>query len=224
MTPTLALALQDFVPVFLTLLALIWITRIIFVMNHQSGLVGIIGSVLVILGGLLKAISKLLWVTSGDLILWMENSLFVLMAPGFALLAWALWTGQKVIFRGVETRYVFQVPIVFVLLVGGGTANLSFNNEGRAWFFVLLSLVVIMSSIMLILLSRHAWNYNLKSTAYLFWVYLVLTFVLNGMARTPSPTIGVEWTKQLLNTAGAAILTIASWQLWRSIKKLNTAN
>jgi len=221
MTPTLALALQDFVPVFLTLLALIWITRIIFSMDQRSGLVGIIGSSLVILGGLLKAISKLLWVISGDLILWMENSLFVLMAPGFGLLAWAIWTGQKSSFRGIETKYVFQVPIVFVLLVGGGTAIFGFSSEERAWFFALLTLVVIMSSMMLILLSRHAWNRRLKSTAYLFLVYLVLTLVLNGMARTPSPSIGVEWTKQLLNTAAATILTIASWQMWRSIKKLN---
>jgi len=218
MTPNLALALEDFVPVFLTLFALIWITRMIFNMDQRSGFVGVIGSILVILGGLFKAISKLLWVINGELILWMENSLFLLMAPGFALLAWAIWTGQKSLYWGVQSRYVFHVPFAFVILIIGG--GFIFRSEGRSWFIVLLTLVVIMSSVMLILLSRHALKNHLKGNASLFLIYLVLTIVLNGMARTPSPTIGVEWTKQLLNTTAALILAFASWQLWRSTARL----
>ena len=105
--------------------------------------------------------------------------------------------------------------IIFGLFVGGVTLSSIFG--GRTWFFILLTLVVIMSSIMLILLSKHAWKYNLKGTASLYLIYLLLTLVLNGMARTPSPSISVEWIKQLLNTAAAIILMIASWQLWRSI-------
>ncbi len=219
MTPTLALALEDFVPVILTFFALLWLTRMIFAMERRSGYVAAIGSILVVLGGLFKATSKLLWVFSGELIVWMENSLFILMAPGFAFLAWGIWCGQRRVFRDTRTQYVFQVPMSFFLLIGGGTVYFDTSQQGRIWFFALLTLVVLMSSLMLILLSRHAWHYRLKGAASLFLVYLVITLVLNGMARTPSPSISVEWMKQIINTAAAVILALASWKLWRGTKE-----
>ena len=219
MTPTLALALEDFVPVLLTLLALLWLTRMIFAMDRRSGYVAALGSLLVVLGGLFKATSKLLWVFSGELITWMENSLFTLMAPGFAFLAWAIWCGQRRVFGDTKTQYVFQVPMSFFLLIGAGTVFFNTSQQGRIWFFVLLTLVVLMSSLMLILLSRHAFHYRLKGAASLFLVYLVITLALNGMARTPSPSISVEWMKQIINTAASVILALASWKLWRGTKE-----
>ena len=105
MTPTLTIALEDFVPVFVTFFALLWLTRMIFSMDRRSGYVAAIGSLLVVLGGLFKATSKLMWVFSGELILWMENSLFILMAPGFAFLAWGIWCGQRRVFREVRTQH-----------------------------------------------------------------------------------------------------------------------
>ncbi len=219
MTPTLALALEDFVPGLLTLLALLWLTQMIFAMDRRSGYVAALGSLLVVLGGLFKATSKLLWVFSGELITWMENSLFTLMAPGFAFLAWAIWCGQRRVFRDTSTQFVFQVPMSFFLIIGGGTFYFNSSDQGRIWFFVLLTLVVLMSSLMLILLNRHAMHYHLKGTASLFLVYLVITLVLNGMARTPSPTTSVEWMKQIINTGASLILALASWQLWRGTKQ-----
>jgi len=219
MTPTLALALEDFVPVLLTFLALLWLTRMIFAMDRRAGYVAAIGSLLVVLGGLFKATSKLFWVFSGELITWMENSLFTLMAPGFAFLAWAIWCGQRRVFRDTRTQFVFQVPMSFLLIIGGGTFYFNSSDQGRVWFFVLLTLVVLMSSLMLILLNRHALHYRLKGNASLFLVYLVITLVLNGMARTPSPTTSVEWIKQIINTGASVILALASWQLWRGTKE-----
>ncbi len=219
MTPTLALALEDFVPVILTSLALFWVTRMVLAIDRRSGYVALAGSVLVILGGLLKASSKLFWVFSGELIGWMEDSLFLLMAPGFALIAWAIWTGQRRLLQDQTARFFYAPPVGFLMLIVGGTFFFSESEGERTWFLVLLTLTVIMSSLMLILLSRHARYYQRNGTAALFLIYLVLTILLNGMARTPSPTVGVEWTKQLLNTAAASILLLASWQLWRATQQ-----
>lgn len=216
MEPTLALALEDFVPVLLTLLALFWVTRMMLAIDRRSGYVSLAGSALVILGGLFKASSKLYWVISGSLIAWMENSLFLLMAPGFALVAWSIWTGQVRLLQRRKVKSFYLLPGAFLILIAGGTVYFSGNDSWRTWFLVLLTLVVIMSSLMLVLLSRHARHYNRKGTAALFLFYLVLTIILNGMARTPSPTVGVEWAKQLLNTAAASILLLAAWQLWRA--------
>lgn len=219
MNPTLALALEDFVPVILTFFALLWLSRMIFAMDLRSGYVAALGASLVVLGGLFKATSKLLWVFSGELIVWMEDSLFILMAPGFAFLAWAIWCAQRKVFQEVRPQYLFQVPAGFFFVIGGGTFIFNANNQGRIWFFVLLTLVVLMSSVMLILLSRHAWHYHLKGAAALFVGYLVITIVLNGLARTPSPTIGVEWIKQLTTTGASMILALACWQLWRGTQE-----
>lgn len=214
MVPTMALALEDFVPVLLTLLALVWLNRMVFRMDRRSGYIAMLGLLFVVLGGLLKATSKLFWVTSGEPVAWMEDSLFLLMAPGFAFLAWAIWCGQRSLFRDIQPRFVWQMPTILLLVISGGTFYAYRADLERTWFFVLLTLVVVMSSLMLILISRHAWHYRLKRIAFLFLLYLALTLVLNGLARTPSPTLGVEWAKQLINTAAALILAFASWRLW----------
>jgi hypothetical protein len=215
MTPTLALALEDFVPVIFTLLALFWVTRLIFDLDRRSGYVALVGSVLVVSGGLLKASSKLYEVFMGELIIWMENSLFLLMAPGFALVAWSVWTGQVRLLKDRDAKFFYPFPVGFPILIVGGTLAFGVSESERTWFLVLLSLVVLMSSIMLVLLSRHAWHYKRKGTAALFLLYLGLNLLLNGLARTPSPTITVEWIKQLLNTAATGILLLAAWRLWR---------
>jgi hypothetical protein len=181
--------------------------------------VALAGSVLVVLGGLLKATSKLFGVFTGELIAWMENSLFLLMAPGFALVAWSIWTAQVRLRQDRKIRYFYQVPIGFPLLIIGGSLFFSDSGAERTWFLVLLTLVVIMSSLMLILLSRHAWYYKRKGTATLFLVYLGMNLLLNGLARTPSPTIAVEWGKQLLNTAATGVLLLAAWRLWRATRQ-----
>lgn len=219
MTPTLALALEDFVPVLLTLLALSLLCRITHQMHRSCGYIALLGLLLVVAGGLLKATSKIFWVIAGQPIAWMEASLFLLMAPGFACLVWAIWSGQKSFFGAAQPRFVWQVPLLLLLFTGFGTVYTNGSNQGRTWFLVLLTLVVVMSSLMLILLSRHAWSYQLRGIAFLFLLYLLLTLVLNGLARTPSPTTSMEWVKQLLNTAAAAILAFASWRLWLATRQ-----
>lgn len=219
MTPNVALALEDFVPVFLTMVALIWLTRLVFQMNQRSGQIALIGSTLVVLGGLFKASEKLIWALSGDRVMWMNDSLFLLMAPGFALLAWGIWSGQRTLFTENQPRFLWQTPMAFIFFVGGGSI-VSFGSEmSRSWFLILLTLVVIMSSIMLVLLNRHARRYHLNGVARLFLLYLALTLVLNGLARIPSTTIGAEWTKQLINTGAAALLAFASWRLWVGVQR-----
>jgi len=219
MTPTIALALEDFAPVLLTLLALIWLNRIVSEMDRPSGYIALLGSILIILGGLLKATSKLIWAVADTQILWMDRSLFLLMAPGFGCVAWALWCGQGCLFRRARPRFVWQVPSLFSLLIGGGAAYLYYTSQDRISFFVLLTLVVLASSLMLILLAIHAWRYGNRTIAALFLLYLIITLALDGMARASSGTMGMEWAKQLVNTAAAGLLAFGSWRLWRVTRK-----
>jgi hypothetical protein len=221
-SPTLALALEDYLPVLFTLFALIWLSRVVYQMDKQSGFIAVFGLVLVTLGGVLKASGKLIWVISEQKVDWMSDSLFLLLAPGFASLVWGIWNGQKRLFRDKKPYGIWLLPASLLILIVGGTIYTSVLNLSRIWFFVLLTLVVVMSSLMIVLLSRHAFHYRQRRIAFLFLFYLVLTLILNGMARTPSPTIDVEWIKQLVNTAAAMILAFASWRLWVETSRSNT--
>lgn len=219
MTPTIALAIEDFVPVLLTLVALSWLSRIVYRLHRPSGYVAGLGALLVVSGGLLKAVGKLAWALAGAPTGWLEDSLFLLMAPGFACLAWAIWSAQRRLRGEQPPRFIWPVPLAILLFTGGGAVYMNGMGAERIWFLVLLTMVVVMSALTLILLSRHAWHYRQKRTAFLFLLYLAFILVLNGLARTPSPTVSVEWTKQLLNTAATIILTIAAWRLLQATNR-----
>ena len=141
--------------------------------------------------------------------------------PGFAFLAWAIWCGQRSLFRNTQPRLVWQLPLLLLLFIGGATLYVNAAALERTWFVVLLTLVVVMSALVLLLMTRHALHYRLKGIAFLFMLYLVLTLVLNGLARTPSQTLSMEWAKQLINTAAALILAFASWRLWLATECVN---
>jgi hypothetical protein len=219
MTPTIALALEDFLPVFFTLIALVFLCRIFFDIDRASGYIALLGTLLVVLGGFLKASGKINWALTGEQVVWMENSLFLLLAPGFALLAWSIWTGQCCLLGGSKPRLLWIVPTAVCIVIAAGSLHFYGSGEGSTWFLVLLALTVVMSSLMLILLSRQAWFYKLKGVALLFLLYLGITLVLNGMARTPSSSITVEWIKQITNTIAAVILIAAIWRLWIKTKE-----
>jgi len=148
MEPNLALAIEDFLPVLLTFLALLWLGQMILSMHRSSGAVAAFGMALIVTGGALKAVSKLIWALFGNPVAWMDDSLFFLMAPGFACFAWALWSAQRSWFQKVSARYVWQVPVVVLLISGLGVTYATMSAGGRIWFFVALTTVVIMSTLM----------------------------------------------------------------------------
>jgi len=213
MQPNLALAIEDFLPVLLTFLALLWLGQMILSMHRSSGAVAAFGMVLIVAGRALKAVSKLIWALFGNPVAWMDDSLFVLMAPGFACFTWALWSAQRSWFQKVSARCVWQVPVVVLLISGLGVTYATVSEGSRIWFFVTLTTVVIMSTLMSGLLVRQAWWMGRRGISLIFAVYLVSTLVLNGMARTTSETISYEWLKQLVNTFAAGIFAFAAWQL-----------
>ena len=91
---TVSLALFDFVPVICSGIGLFFITRMIARLDANSGKVAYLAGTLIVLGGLSKATWKLIFTSSGTDIAWMNDMLFIFLAPGFTLLSWALWNAQ----------------------------------------------------------------------------------------------------------------------------------
>jgi len=93
----LALALYDFVPVAFFFIGAIFLVRMAKLMcSDRCGRLATAGSVLVFLGGFLKAIWKLLYtIGTGDFQM-LSESQFVLLAPGFlALLIVVIWMARS---------------------------------------------------------------------------------------------------------------------------------
>ncbi|MFD0475531.1 hypothetical protein ACFQ0B_50390 [Nonomuraea thailandensis] len=87
----LALALVDFLPVLAMAAGIALLAP--FAARTRGRLPGwaaLAGGVLVVLGGLLKAVWKLLVAAGGPDVGWLAGVQFYLFGPGFALLAWAV--------------------------------------------------------------------------------------------------------------------------------------
>ena len=103
-----------------------------------------------------------------------EKQPFLLLVPSFALLAWAIWCAQWYLFNGTRQKFQWQVPFFLLGLIALGSVYFHGSGQGSTWFFVLLALTVVMSSLMLTLLTRHAWKYQLKGSAFLFLLHLAI--------------------------------------------------
>lgn len=216
MTPTLILALEDYIPVLISALAFFWIAQTIGQMNRQCGQIAKLGLVLVVSGGLLKATEKTIWASTGEPVLWMRNCLFIFTGLGFAYLAWALWSGRKELQGKPVQSSVWILPIVLGGVFFAVISYAAMMLPGRAWFFISLGLAVFSNVTLIGLLISISLQFKQRLSALLFAAYIITVFALAGLSRSPSPTIDIEWIKQAMNTLAAVILSAASWQLSRS--------
>jgi hypothetical protein len=198
---TLSLALVDFLPVTFTAIGLYYIVRMVAHINSLQGRVAALGAVLTVAGGFFKAVWKLLMASSGGTIdiNWMEDGLFVFMAPGYTLLAFSVWQTVRSV-RGMKTFHEWMAPISFIVLMFAGSIYLYTSNPiSPAWERVLLSVMVLATVITGILLIVFGFRQKMPLVGWLFLLNLVGIFVLNGMARMPEQNILLQWIEESIN-------------------------
>jgi hypothetical protein len=198
---TLSLALLDFVPVFLTAFGFIYLIRLAFSILPKQGRIAFIGGMLVVAGGLFKATWKLIMALSHGAvdIHWMENSLFVLMTPGYILFAWSMWQVARSA-QGKRTFHAWLLPTLVSLGMLGVSFSL-YNSapNSQAWKLILLTVTVLGNFVSGILLIVFAFRQKLSLVGWLFLFNLVCVFALNGLART-SQTVLIHWIAEIVNT------------------------
>jgi hypothetical protein len=140
----LALAIFDFVPVIFFLIGAIYLIRIA---SRMCGMrcrrLAIVGSLLIFIGGFLKALWKLLVTTGvGDFQL-MSEIQFALVAPGFALLLIVvIWMARSEgnLSKGEDTLIpaiaVWKIPLLIVMTLAsmgvmGILTYISFRHEAK---------------------------------------------------------------------------------------------
>lgn len=215
----LDLALYNFLPVLLTALALFWIARVARALAPANEPMALSGAALVVLGGLCKASWKLILALGGPDLPWLANALFPLMAPGFTLLAVALWHAQRKTL-GLPRR-PWLMPLALIGLSYGVAA---LRNWGlaveRGWFLPLMTLASLANLTLTALLLRETWRRRALWLAPLFLVNLAMVFALQRIARIEPMTLSLHWLEQSLTALGAGAFALGAWLLYRRARPL----
>ena len=217
---TLSLALVDFLPVAFTAIGLIFVVRMISLMSSAHRQAALIGVVLIVGGGFFRALWKLLIaVSDGALdINWMEEGLFVWLAPGYILLAWSVW--QAV--RHMDNKSMWSawaVPLVLIVLIYVSAYYLHVSNPSSpAWERVLLTALVLATIFTSVLLISLSFRQNLPLAGLFFIVNLVGVFLLNSLARIGDQTIAVHWVAELINSVSWLCFAIAAVSVFNHLR------
>ena len=226
-TYDLALALEDAIPVILSGVGLFYITRMLLRIDPESGHMGRVGMVLVVLGGCTKVVFKIIMSLSNNQaqIDWLSNVLFWMLAPGFVLLCWALFCGFRVA-AGESRPKLWTMPLVVIgVPYTLALITLFQDPSSRIWFFIFLTVTTVCNVLFLVMLIRRSRSEKLGLAAGLFLVNMILIFVLNGAASALEQTIANQWAEQLTNTASQAAFGYAAYKLATHIlDDLNATN
>jgi hypothetical protein len=218
---TLSLALVDFLPVTFTAIGLYFIYRMVAHINPTQGNVAALGAILTVAGGFFKALWKTFMASTGGTldINWMEDGLFVFMAPGYTLLAWSVWQTVRTV-QGKKTFNVWLTPIIIIAVMFASSYYLYTSNPGSpAWERVLLSVMVLATVITGILLIVFGFRQKLPLAGWLFIINLVGIFLLNGLARMDDQTIALQWIEESINAVAWLCFAIAAKKIYDNTRE-----
>jgi hypothetical protein len=205
---SLPLAVEDYLPILLFAAGLYFVAKKVSETNSLAGQTAFLGGCLVTLGGLCKATWKLIQALGGPDIPVLNNVLFVFLAAGFILVAWAYYR-----------RNAKALGLLWPLLVSGAVwlvaGYIGFFTTSKAWFFFLLGVTTLGNLALLLQLMANAARQRLWLALALFTINLLVIFAL---ARSADQTVTFQWIKQGITTLAQASFAFASYQLWKAAK------
>lgn len=218
MTYSLGLALFDFVPVFLTGVALWFLAQLVIRRAPDYSELAITGTLLVVLSGTLKATWKLIAATTGEEILLLSELMFPLMAPGFVLMAFAIWATLRHNAGKTVPAHLTRIALgIIVVVFAWATLRTIGQAIPRGYFFPFLLMASIANVGLSILLIGAAVRRRQWLIGLLFFVNIGMVFALQPIAAMPDKSIAIHWFEQTLTSGGAAAFALASWLFLRTI-------
>lgn len=214
---SLGVALFDFVPVLVAAGGFALLARGIAARHHALAVVAWLGAALIPLGGLCKASWKLIVATQQREIPWLENLLFIAMAPGFAVLSFSLFHARRAWQSGVAPATAgypaARLLLWLALPLLGALAAAIAMPESRAWFFCLLAATTIANAALLLQAALAARWASLSWPVQLSFFYnFAATLALAGLSRLlPGET--TAWIQEAVNLSAQAALAYGLWRL-----------
>ncbi|MFC4121627.1 hypothetical protein [Nonomuraea zeae] len=206
----LALALVDFLPVLAMAAGIALLVPYVGLASGRfAGRVALAGGTMVVLGGALKAVWKLLVAAGGPDVAWLAGVQFFLFGPGFALLAWAALSVRR---TGAALSSARAGAPLWALASFAGAGVVAALLAGATWPLLLVTTVcATILGVRLLLLSRHPAGRSL------FGFNLLGTYTMGLLASRPEQTIALQWAEETLNTLTWAAFALAVWRLsWES--------
>jgi hypothetical protein len=197
-TYTLELALFNFIPNIVFLIGAYYLIGITSKVCAKScKWLALIGSLLIVLAGMLKAIWKLLFTLGWANILWMSDIQFVLMAPGYLMVFIA------VILLACNLRSKYEsLP---ALLMAGW----------KIPFLAVMTLASLGTHVVLIYLSlKH--GSRLGAISFLIGLIFLLSM---GALASGEQTIARQWLEEWINAFAQTGFAIGAWLLYQTIGK-----
>ncbi|MEO0564115.1 MAG: hypothetical protein AAF125_18565, partial [Chloroflexota bacterium] len=164
-----------------------------------------LGSVMIVTGGLMKATWKLVMATSGTDIVWLSESLFLLMAPGFLFVAVTAWASMHAVSGKTVPIWLLGLPLLVVILVLV-VADVRTMVQGieRGWFFPFLLLASVSNVALAAMLITGAARRGKWLAVFLLSLNIGMVFALQPLAAMDDMSIAMHWIEQTLTIAGAA--------------------
>ncbi|MFQ3661723.1 MAG: hypothetical protein SNJ69_04925 [Chloroflexaceae bacterium] len=215
---TVPLALQDYMTVIFSALGLAILTRMVFQLNRSLGRMALVGTVLIVLGGVLKASGKLVSAAGGPDVALLHQGLFPLIAPGFTLIAWSLYQVRRVFRDQPPLSRPWLVPTVVIVVFGAGVLALAL--AGGPWKVPLILLATVGNVGMLVMLALAAWGRKMWVTGGLFLVTLLVVLVMSQLANMKEVSIGMIWFEQITQTIAQMLFALAAWNYSQKVEAL----
>lgn len=212
---SLAVAIFDFIPVAVTAFGLAVIAHAIGQRHPPLRSVTRVAAIAVPLGGFCKASWKLLVALEVGDWAWLDNLLFILMAPGFVALAFALFHARRAWQQGIAPQAA-TVPMArlwlwLALPLGGAALAVAFCPLERGWFFWLLGVTTIANFAFVGHAIHAARVGKLGAGVVVCFVYnLLATLALSGLARLPD-TEATAWIQESVNLSAQLALATGLW-------------
>ncbi len=195
---TLDLALVDVIPNVLFLISIIIMFKAfkkLLSEKPKNHYIWLLGGLLSFLGGIQKAIWKIIIATTQNSVDFMSDYLFVYQSLGFALMAIAvslnLYSINHRVISGIQ-------PVVFLFMA----ASLRMP---------LLALTVIFSGIVYFVLARLAFKHQCKGGAY-FFIAAFIMFLAMGRLGAGDLTILMQWIAESVNITAQIFFLIGAYQ------------
>ncbi|WP_129630340.1 hypothetical protein [Candidatus Oscillochloris fontis] len=204
------LALEDYLTVIFSGIGLILLTKMVFEMDRTLGRMALIGSILTISGGALKATGKLVMSMDGPDLPYLNLGLFPLIAPGFTLVGWSLFQVRKIMQGRPVSRQPWLVPAIVLGVFALGSGALF--TVGGPWRVPLILLSSVANISLLVMLAIAAWKRDMKMASVFYITTLVVVLVMSQMAQIKFDNLGVIWFEQLSQTFAQALFAFASWK------------
>lgn len=218
---TIPLALHDFTPVIFAFLGFLALARMGFAVRRDIGRMMIIGATLTLMGGLGKAVWKLLMAASDGAtdVRIFDNGLFFWMAPGFMLMTYGMSYVQRIIQnKALRRQNVWLIPIIswaVAWLVGIGFAIT--RPDTRTWNFVWLGFTSIAQLVLTVFAVQQGLRQGQKAAAVMLIINFVAVLALTGLARTErTPTS--QWIEQIINMCSYAAFAYACNQITQKME------